>query len=216
MRSCSAKGTKTHVTAHAARKAKRWANGGQDPRIPAHRYLDTGRQAVVESRNNVINENMMAFAKPMCVYMEQQVHVYLRSNPHHKGALQVLLCLVLEVPIRNILHLWDIHMVRSASRNRGVPWKLRRDHPHLGPLTPIPVGIDFVADYEAANGVRLRREPSWAAARDPLYGQPARQAQRMAAVMAIWGTKEAAWADVMHNSGRGLFIPSYLQYLRFT
>ena len=58
-------------------------------------------------------------------------------------------------------------------------------------------------------------EPSWAAQRDPLYGQPLRQAQRMAAVMAIWGSKEAVWADIMHNTGRQRFIPSYLRYLQF-
>ena len=116
---------------------------------------------------------------------------------------------------RNALYAWDVHMVRTAKRNRGVPWKLRRDHPHPGPMTPIPLGVDFVADYEAANAVQLRREPSWAAARDPLYQQPARQAQRMAAVMAIWGSKEAVWADIMHNTGRQRFIPSYLRYLQF-
>ena len=83
------------MTAHAARKAKRWANGGHTPTVPAHRYLDYNGQAIVESRNNVVNENIHAFAKRLCVYMEQQLLIYSRSNPHQKGALQRLLCIVL-------------------------------------------------------------------------------------------------------------------------
>ena len=61
----------------------------------------------------------------------------------------------------------------------------------------------------------LRRVPIWAAARDPLYNQPARQQARHQAVMALWGSVPLAWADILHNTGRARFIPSYVLFLAF-
>jgi hypothetical protein len=106
-------------------------------------------------------------------------------------------------------------MVRTPTRNKGRPCDLRRTRAHPGPRVPLPVGIDFVAEYERAHNVVLPREPEWAAARDPLHAQPVRQAARASAIMALWGSVEECWTDIVHNTGRARFIPSYLLYLRF-
>ena len=74
-------------------------------------------------------------------------------------------------------------------------------------------GVDYLALYEQCSGP-LPREPGYAAARDPLYGQPAKQAHRAACVAAIWGPVAHVWADVCHNTGRAKFIPSFVEYLR--
>ena len=80
----------------------------------------------------------------------------------------------------------------------------------------MPGGVDYVDLYDAANRVRLPREPTWAASRDQLYGQQQRQQQRQAAVSAVWGSLADVWADVLHNTGRGRFIPGYVVFLSFS
>ena len=75
--------------------------------------------------------------------------------------------------------------------------------------------LDFVAMYEQDAQTTLPREPTWAQARDPLYGQPIRQQQRQAAVRAVWGSLDACWMDILHSQGMQRFIPSYVVYLSF-
>jgi hypothetical protein len=75
---------------------------------------------------------------------------------------------------------------------------------------------DMVHEYERAMGRQLRSQPSWAAARDPLHGQPQRQSQRSAAVLAVWGAMPDVWRDVLHNLGRARFIPGFRVFLQFT
>ena len=73
-----------------------------------------------------------------------------------------------------------------------------------------------MASYEAAMGTQLPREPIWAAARDPLYGQPGRQHARAAALMQLWGGgPRAAWEDILHAEGRNLFVQGYRLYRSF-
>ena len=210
------KGSETHVTAYAVRAAKQWANGGLPPAVPAHKYLDSTQQSIVESRNNSINVTVNLHFKLVVVYMERVLHAYTRTNPQQKGALQALLLPVVQHGLDQLRSAWNAHMVRSAHSNKGIPNRLRRERPHPGPQTMLPIGVDWTVEYENATGSRLRREPSWAAARDPLYGQPQRQAARAAAIMQMWGSVGAAYADVVHTTGRSLFIPSYLVYLQYT
>ena len=73
----------------------------------------------------------------------------------------------------------------------------------------------MITMYEQATQRALPREPSWAAARDRLYGQPLRQQQRLAAVSAIWGSLPAVWSDILHNAGHARFIPGYVAFLSF-
>jgi hypothetical protein len=207
-------GTETYVTALAARLMKRWAVGGV-PRIPAHRFLSSTRQSIVESRNNQINTHLCLHAKLCFVYMEDVVFVLDRTNPYHKGAVQVLMGALLQHAANGERERWDLHPVRDSRRTKGKPYVLRGQHPHPGPRTPLTRGIDFVDEYERACGTSLPREPSWASRRDPLYGQPQQQALRKAAVLAIWGSFAACWADVLHNRGRARFIPAFQVYLLF-
>ena len=97
----------------------------------------------------------------------------------------------------------------------GRPCYLFREAPHPTGLRHAPPQLDFVRVYERAQGRRLRREPRWAARRDALYGQPARQALRQAAVMTHWGSVEEVWMDVLHYTGRARFIPAFVAFLSY-
>ena len=89
--------------------------------------------------------------------------------------------------------------------------------PHPGRRRQFNPASDYAALHDAAaqRPQPLRREPHWAAQRDALYGQPARQVARATAVMAIWGSPALAWVDVLHNSGCAKFIPDYVVYVAF-
>ena len=111
---------------------------------------------------------------------------------------------------------WDTHSVRRARGPAiGRPVDLRAQKPHPPGRTQVPPGLDFVALYEASNGCQLRRVPSWAPARDPLFYQPQRQALRAAAVTARWVSVANAYSDVLHNAGRAYFIPAFVTYISF-
>ena len=105
-------------------KAKRWANGGQDPRIPAHKYCDTGGQTICECRNNVLNENMLAFAKPMCIYMERQVQEF----PRRLCQLRRRLCALSDA----------FQLNRKSTLPPKVSWRRRRCHGLLGAAPILP------------------------------------------------------------------------------
>ena len=208
-------GTETYVTALAARMMKRWANGGATPQVPAHRFLSSTRQSIVESRNNQINTHLCLHAKLTLVFMEEVMGVLDRANPFHKGAIQVLMGAVLQHAANAERRRWDVHPVRNNHGTKGVPRTLRQQRAHPGPRTPMARGVDFVAEYEHACGTSLPREPTWATRRDPLYGQPQSQALRKAAVLVVWGDLDACWADIVHNRGRARFIPAYRVFLLF-
>ena len=206
------------MTAYAQHLTSRWASGNAPPppnRVRPHRFLPSTRQSIVESRNNQLNDNINLKAKLVLVYMEEVLHILDRTNSHEKGAVQALMSQAMQAGLDGLLRVWDLHPVRTAHRTKGVPWKLREERRYPGVRVPLPANFDMVTSYEAANRKVLRREPTWAAARDPLYGQPARRAARAQAVMALWGSALRAWADIEHNTGRGVFIPSYLLYLSF-
>jgi len=83
-------------------------------------------------------------------------------------------------------------------------------------MASFPPGVDFAARYEAGTGRPLPRLPPWAAQRDPLFHQPARQRLRSAAIAAVWRSDVArVWEDVMHNLGRAYFIPAFQVFLSF-
>ena len=124
--------------------------------------------------------------KLVLVYMEHVLRILDRNIPTHLGAVQALGVVVLQHADDQLRALWDVHTVRSATRQIGRPCDLRANQPHPGGRRQLNPGTDYVALYEGATGHMLRREPSWAAARDLLYGQPVRQAARSAAVMAKW------------------------------
>ena len=209
-------GTETYVTALACRLMKRWANGGMTPAVVAHRFLTSTRQSIVESRNQQINTHLCLHAKLTLLFMEDVLGVLDRSNPYHKGAVQVLMGAVLQHAANAERRRWDIHPVRHGKRGRkGVPEKLRASHPHPGPRIPLSRGVDFVAEYERLCDRALPREPSWAAERDPLYGQPQQQALRKAAALAVMRSLDACWADVVHHRGQRRFVPAYNVYLLF-
>ena len=82
-------------------------------------------------------------------------------------------------------------------------------------MLQLPQNMDFEEAWEGAMGTSIRHVPRWAPARDPLFGQPQRQDAREAAVAAIWGPLDQVWADILHQTGRGRFIPGFQMYLSF-
>ena len=156
--------------------------------------------------------------KIVFLYMEDVLGVINIGNPHHLGACQSLSKAVMRFAVARFVSVWDIHVVRRRARGPpvGRPEELRQQHPHPAGLRALPANVDFVHQYEQSRrGGRLRRLPAWAAARDPLFGQPDRQAARAAAVMQLWGTLQQVWQDVDQNLGRALFIPAYRLFLGF-
>ena len=116
----------------------------------------------------------------------------------------------------NLRDAHDSHLIRRRrGRPIGCPCELRAALPHPGQRRPLPPNTDMLALYEQANNTTLPRVPNWAAARDPLFGQPLRQQQRQAAVTAVWGSLPDVWADILHNAGRARFIPSHIVFLSF-
>lgn len=109
--------------------------------------------------------------------MEHVLQILDRNDPLHLGAIQALGVVLLQHADDQLRQLWDIHVVRTASRAIGRPRDLRAQRPHPGGRRQLNPATDYIALYEEANGRAqpLRREPCWAAARDVLYGQPARQ-----------------------------------------
>jgi hypothetical protein len=155
--------------------------------------------------------------KLVFIYMELVLGILDPSLPYHLGACQILGVAVLQHGNNLLLRAWDNHVVR---RERGAALGKPRDMRAARPSPPRPMlrvapGTDWIGLYENANGRRLRREPRWAAARDPLYGQPARQLLRQAAVNARWGTLQDVWRDILHNTGRARFIPGFVAFLNF-
>ena len=76
-------------------------------------------------------------------------------------------------------------------------------------------GVDMVVRFERAQGRRMRREPTWRARRDALYGQHARQLQRARDVTGMWSSIALAWVDILCFRGRFRFIPSFLRFLQY-
>ena len=169
----------------------------------------------MERFNGEINTKVNLPLKLVFVYMEHVLGILDRAMPLQLGAIQALGVWVLEQADVLLLGAWDVHIVRSSTRNIGEPRALRAARPHTGQQRQLTPGADYVVRYEVATGTVKRREPSWLPARDPLHGQPARQAARKAAVMQVWGTVGLAWTDVLHNTGRARFIPAYFVYLAF-
>jgi hypothetical protein len=154
--------------------------------------------------------------KLMFLYMERRAHVLDTQNPHHLGACQILGLALLKFADAMFVSDWDTHTVRRARGPAvGKPRDLRAQHPHPTGMRTLPPGRDMVLEYERATGRQLRSQPSWAAARDPLHGQPQRQSQRSAAVLAVWGAMPDVWRDVLHNLGRARFIPGFRVFLQF-
>lgn len=187
------------------------AAGSNDVR----RYLRSSRQSGVERFNGEINVKVNLALKLVFLYMEHSLGILDRTIPEHLGAIQALGVLVLQHADALLMGNWDVHVVRSATRDLGRPADLRASMPHPGGQRVLSAGVDYVARYEAATGRRLRRTPRWRDARDPLSGQPGRQAARLAAVMARFGSVALTWTDVLHNTGRARFIPAYLVYLSY-
>ena len=102
-------------------------------------------------------------------------------------------------------------------RPGGVPNDLAIEHPHPGGQEQLPAGPDVMAArYNASKpGPPLRREPTWRARRDRLYGQPLRQQARAAAVQRIWGSDALVWSDILLFHGRYRFIPSFVLFIGF-
>ena len=153
--------------------------------------------------NLEINIHVNAPLKVVFLYMEQVLRILDIHNARHIGACQMLGICVLRHANDHRVHVHDITSVRRAVGPAvGKPCNLREQRPHPTGLLALPAGLDFVAEYERATHRPLRREPRWAAARDPLHHRPDRQAARNAAVMAIWGSTADVWADICNNIGR--------------
>lgn len=208
------KGVEPNVYVYTQRRAAYLAP--YPPADPPHKYLKSKRNSVVESYQGRVNTQCNIYAKVMFVYMEQVLRIYDRNDPIQKGALANVAVIVLRHADEQLRRSHNIHPVRGANgRSKGIPEQLRASKPYNGPPRVLPGGVDLTAEYESATGRRMRREPRWARQRDPLYGQPHRQAARMSAVLAALGDLKSAWADVMHNTGRARFIPAYQLYLSF-
>ena len=164
--------------------------------------------------NNQINENVTLTAKIQLVYMEHR-GILDRTNPHHIGAIQALMCGPVQHALDQLRRLWDIHPVRSRKRTKGVPRDLRAARPHPGGQVRFPHTVDWPAEYERANGTQLRRAPTWTAQRDALHYQPARQAARTRAIHMLWGSDAHVWNDIQHNTGRTRFIPCFRLFVTF-
>ena len=207
------KGTETVVTAFAARYIAQQVNASI---ARAHRFLPSTRQSFVERFNGEINVKVNYPLKVVFIYMQHTLRILDMTNPHHIGAIQTLGQQLLQHGDNLLAASWDRHKVRRARGPAiGCPRDLRARKPHPPGRTQVPPGIDFVALYEQSNQRQLRRVPSWAAARDPLFYQPHRQAIRAAAVTARWISVADAYSDVLHNTGRALFIPAFVTFIAF-
>ena len=95
---------------------------------------------------------------------------------------------------------------------------MRQFMPHVGPMAMLAAGFDYAASYDAARAGRppLLRQPAWAANRDRLHGNPARQQVRSATINAMWrGDVSRVWTDIMANQGANHFIPAFRLFLSF-
>ena len=138
------------------------------------------------------------------------------DNRYHLGAVQAIGCVLLQHAVDQAVHLWNVHPLRArgGGRSLGSPTAMRANAPPLAiPRLPCPANVPDM--YEAGSGNRLDRAPPWLALRDPLHGDPGRQAVRATAVAHELGPIRDAWADVLHNDGH-LFRRAFGVYLSYT
>ena len=193
-------------------------SNGSGPHLQraAHRFVPSTRNKI-ERYWHEVNLRVNLPLKLVFLYMENNLQILDVGQAHHVGALQALCKPLMQFALDELKHSWNVHRVR-ARRNPGRPNDLwaRGGHPGGNPI--LPPGYDAKAEYERANNVVVATEPDWAAQRDPLYHQSqAKRDARQQAVIGIWtagGGVPAVWADIMHQGGATLFIPSYREYLR--
>ena len=187
-----------------------------------HRFVPSTRNRI-ERFWAEVNLRVNLPVKLMLVSMEQ-LNILDVGNVNHIGAVQSLLKPVMQHALDMLKNTYNSHYVRSSRGHGGRPNQLWHQYPHPGGNPTLPQGYDAVAEYESANpGKTVTRRPAWVAERDPISKDQAKlKAKRLTrhqAILNIWGpdaTRVARQADIQHNSGRALFIPAFLEFLRHT
>ena len=177
--------------------------------------MESPRHVRIERGWGEVNPKVLYAPKTMLITMEADGTL----NPHnsyHIGAVQMLLRPLLQLGLDNFAFVHHNTRVRSVKGHGGKPHVLRSQHPHPNEASLVPYDPTHPDEalYEQASGRRLPL-PDWLRQRDPLDGQPLRQAARNAAVMAIWGSPTHAWQDILHTLGRHRFIPSFRMFVLF-
>lgn len=197
-----------------------WAHrrGGAPPgtfRLPPHRAMPSKRNIRIERLWGELNPKALYSPKAMLLDLER-AGLLDPANLLHMGAVQLLLRPLLQFGVDDFAAVHNTTTVRSTKGHGGVPLERRaaRAHPQEALLPRWDPTEDVLGLYEQAAGEGLPR-PHWLDTRDPLHGQPARQAARAQAVMLVWGSVERAWLDVLHMRGVHVFIPSYRMFLYF-
>ena len=136
-----------------------------------------------------------------------------KDDPMHVGAFSALMQPLVQVGLDRLTKAWNHHRVKGVPGlpgSGGRPCERALRFPNPGQLLALPVGFDAVAEYEMWL-TPLRREPEGAAAQDRLYGQPAAQQHRAAAVALVCGgsTIEELWEEIL----AGLYTRFVLMYV---
>tara|TARA_B110001452_G_C15236665_1_gene428177 strand:- start:1489 stop:2814 length:1326 start_codon:yes stop_codon:yes gene_type:complete len=182
----------------------------------AHRFVPSTRNKI-ERFWHEVNLRVNLPLKLIFLDMENRLQILDVGQAHHIGAIQALCKPLMQFALDELKDSWNVHRV-NARHNAGRPNFLWHRTSHPGGNPTVPNGYDGAAEYESANQVAVTRQPAWVAQRDPLFHQsPAKRAARQQAVLTIWnagGGVPGVWADILHQGGAMLFIPSYREYLR--
>jgi hypothetical protein len=182
-----------------------------------HRFVPSTRNRI-ERFWAEVNLCVNLPVKLMLVSMEQ-LNILDVGNVHHIGAVQSLLKPVMQHALDMLKDTYNSHYVRSSRGHGGRPNQLWHQYPHPGGNPTLPQGYDTVAEYESANpGKTVTRRPAWVAERDPHLQRPSEEAHPPPSNPEHMGPRRDArvWPDIQHNSGRALFIPAFLEFLRHT
>jgi hypothetical protein len=166
----------------------------------------------VEKFNYEINVRVFIPVRKLLNMMEAAALLD-KDDPMHVGAFSALMQPLVQVGLDRLTKAWNHHRVKGVPGlpgSGGRPCERALRFPNPGQLLALPLGFDAVAEYEMWL-TPLRREPEGAAAQDRLYGQPAAQQHRAAAVALICGgaTIEELWEEIL----AGLYTRFVLMYV---
>ena len=176
--------------------------------------MPSKRHIRIERLWGEVNPKMLFAVKQMLIQMEAAGFLSLLRDDH-TVAVQLLLLPLLQGACDDFRAIWNHARVRSSKGHGGVPAVMRAQYPHpKGSMLPVyDPRVDVVGRYERIAGTLPR--PDWLAMRDPLHGQPGRQAARSVAIMHVWGTMQYVWEDIMHTQGQQRFVPSFFLFIGF-
>lgn len=187
--------------------AMAWADEHRDRSGTARAYwrlVGSKTHSRIERFWGFVNPHIILPMKLVLLNMQRAQHLDL-SNPLHIGACQGVVTPLLQYACDVNLTLWNMHPVRARGGGAvlGAPNDLMRCLPTVADRVPCPAGVParYTAASQGRSGSGLPDAPVWAAAREPLLGQPDEQQRRAEHVAVVLGPLEDAWSDVLHTGG---------------